>query len=179
MKTDDTKTPRYRVLGESGLIVDEDGNEVSPSEIYDDDEPETPATSSKAFESFRQSSFVSALDDKSNPAHWFYYYDERYCGPDRQAWMEKMALKHRQEKAAAPAKSTKESSPAITKPTKESATPVAKPKREIVPPIAEPAKENVKAVSTEAKQKACGPALHTDFLLQYYIVDITPRLYQS
>ena len=46
--------------------------------------------------SFGKSSFVSVLDDKANPAYWYHYYDERYCGPSRGAYMEEMAKRYRE-----------------------------------------------------------------------------------
>ena len=102
----------YHMLGESGLMEDEDGNIVSPAEAYGIEEVKFPTDPNSAFNAFRKSSFVSSLDDKSNPAYWYYDYDPRYCGPDREAWAEEMALKHRK----------KHASFASDKPTKTSAT---------------------------------------------------------
>ena len=108
-KNDAQKKPVYRLLGESGLVEDEDGNVFSASEIADYEEQEKPAGDTKLPESFTNSSFVSSLDDKANPAYWYYYYDPRYCGPSREAYMEEMARRHRhpdnkeKEKATSPA----------------------------------------------------------------------------
>jgi hypothetical protein len=85
------KTPQYKILGESGLVEDEEGNIYSVNEVFPSDKPSKPIT----FPHFQRNSFVSELDNKCNPAYWFYYYDERYCGPNREAWMEEMAAKHR------------------------------------------------------------------------------------
>ncbi len=95
-----TKTPDYHMLGESGLMEDEDGNIVSPAEAYGIEEVKFPTDPNSVFNAFKKSSFVSQLDDKSNPAYWYYDYDPRYCGPDREAWAEEMALKHRKEHAS-------------------------------------------------------------------------------
>lgn len=99
-KTEEKKTPDYHMLGESGLMEDEDGNIVSPAEAYGIEEVEFPTDPNSVFNAFKKSSFVSQLDDKSNPAYWYYDYDPRYCGPDREAWAEEMALKHRKKQAS-------------------------------------------------------------------------------
>lgn len=83
--------PKYRVLGESGLVEDEEGNMYSASEIHPTDKPSKPI----CFPHFQRNSFVSSLDDKCNPAYWYYEYDERYCRTSREEWMEQMAAKHR------------------------------------------------------------------------------------
>ena len=49
-------------------------------------------------EDSKKSSFVSSLDDKTNPAYWYYHYDERYCGCSREEYMEKMAEQYRRQK---------------------------------------------------------------------------------
>lgn len=83
------KAPVYKVLGESGLVEDEEGNVYSATEIFPHDKPVT-------FPDFQRNSFVSSLDDKCNPAYWYYYYDPRYCGGlSVEEWMDKMAEKHR------------------------------------------------------------------------------------
>lgn len=87
--------PTYRLLGESGLVEDEEGNVFSASEIDDSDESDKPAASRDASALLGNFSFVSALDDKANPAHWYYDYDPRYCGPSREEYMEKMARQYR------------------------------------------------------------------------------------
>lgn len=99
-KTEEKKTPDYHMLGESGLMEDEDGNIVSPAEAYGIEEVEFPTDPNSVFNAFKKSSFVSQLDDKSNPAYWYYDYDPRYCGPNREAWAEEMALKHRKKQAS-------------------------------------------------------------------------------
>lgn len=92
---------KYKLLGESGLVEDEDGNIISASEI-DDEEDETEeeqASEGKPtplFDAFKKNSFVSSLDDKTNPAHWYYDYDPRYCGPSREEYMERMARRYRE-----------------------------------------------------------------------------------
>ncbi len=91
---DSKNTPKYRLLGVSGLVEDEEGNIYSASEIDTDEEPNTLKKATKLSSSFTNSSFVSSLDDKSNPAYWYFYYDPRYCGPSREAYMEKMARQY-------------------------------------------------------------------------------------
>ena len=92
------KEMKYKVLGESGLVEDEEGNVYSADEIFPRrDTKEIKKTSTSAL--FSRNSFVSELDDKCNPAHWYYDYDPRYCGPDREKWMEEMAAKHRKMRA--------------------------------------------------------------------------------
>ena len=95
-KRDESKTPDYRLLGESGLVEDEEGNIYSASEIYDDEEQEETTQDRKPSTAARHSSFVDTLDDKVNPAYWYYHYDPRYCGPSREAYMEEMARRYRQ-----------------------------------------------------------------------------------
>ena len=115
-KADSSNAPVYRILGESGLAVDEEGNILSASEIADIEEPED-LTKITLPASFIESSFVSVLDDKANPAYWYYYYDPRYCGPSREAYMEEMARRYRhsdkqsQEKKNAPAPADTEPAP--------------------------------------------------------------------
>ena len=87
-----TDVASYRLLGESGLVEDDEGNVFSASEIDDSGGPVGSATPRDASASLGKSSFVSSLDDKANPAYWYYYYDPRYCGPSREAYMEEMAL---------------------------------------------------------------------------------------
>ena len=90
--------PIYRNLGESGLVVDEYGEIYDVTDICGDEEPEKPALSEPVSKDSKKSSFVSSLDDKANPAYWYHYYDERYCGCSREEYMEKMAEQYRREK---------------------------------------------------------------------------------
>ena len=151
MNTSDTpngkeekKKPKYKLLGESGLVEDEEGNVFSASEVEldfeenpqrktdDKTDPEywyyeydprhcgpsrevfmekmasaharikernqdTPTSNSQSslLQRFNQNSVSAVLENKGNPAYWYYYYDERYCGPSREAYMEMMAKKYR------------------------------------------------------------------------------------
>ena len=91
MNTDERpKTHTYRMLGESGLWEDEEGNLYSPSEL-EGYEPMDPAIREKISERLKNFGVLADLDDKTNPSYWHFYYDPRYCGPDPEAWMEKMA----------------------------------------------------------------------------------------
>ena len=92
---EEAEEPQYRVLGESGLVEDKEGNIYSAQEIFPTEQPKE-VKKTATFSAFSRNSFVSELDDKCNPAHWYYDYDPRYCGPDREKWMEEMAQKHRE-----------------------------------------------------------------------------------
>ena len=59
------------------------------------------------FDEFTKTTFVSELDDKSNPAYWYFYYDPRYCGASREAYACEMASRYRRSAAQ---KATKKSS---------------------------------------------------------------------
>ena len=150
MDTNDThnseekRVPKYRVLGESGLVEDEEGNILSASEVNinyekpvrkteDKSDPEywyyeynprycgpsreafmekmarvharlaqnkkettEKSSQSNTMQHFWQNSVQAVLEDKSNPAYWYYVYDPRYCGPSREAYMEKMAKMYRE-----------------------------------------------------------------------------------
>ena len=87
--------PNYWVLGESGLIEDEDGNTLSASEM-EELFPKQELGGSSHTSAFHGFGVSSVLDDKANPAYWYHYYDERYCGPSREAYMEKMAKQYRE-----------------------------------------------------------------------------------
>lgn len=88
-------TPKYKMLGESGLVEDDEGNVYSANEIYPTGDVRTEKKSSH--ERLKGFGVAGELDDKCNPAHWYYDYDPRYCGPDREKWMLMMARKHRRE----------------------------------------------------------------------------------
>ena len=88
---------KYRMLGESGLWEDEEGNMVDPSEM-EGYEPADPAIKKKISERLKNFGVQAELNDKTNPDSWFYDYDPRYCGPDREAWMEMMAARARADK---------------------------------------------------------------------------------
>ncbi len=88
---------KYRMLGESGLWEDEEGNLYSPSEL-EGYEPADPALKEKIYERLKNFGVQNSLNDKTNPDNWFYDYDPRYCGPDREAWMEWMAARARADK---------------------------------------------------------------------------------
>ena len=80
---------RYRLLGESGLVEDEDGNIYSASEIDDSDR-----------EDWMSSEEITATLFPSKPAKdqmpdWAAIYDPRYCGPSREAYIEEMTREYR------------------------------------------------------------------------------------
>lgn len=88
------KEPVYRLLGESGLVEDEEGNIYRASEINGKSEPEKSKESSKR-DLAKEFDFFPELEDKTNPDYWHYYYDPRYCGPDPEAYMNRMARIYR------------------------------------------------------------------------------------
>lgn len=80
---------RYRLLGESGLVEDEDGNIYSAYEIDDSDS-----------EDWMSSEEITATLFPSKPAKdqmpdWAAIYDPRYCGPSREAYIEEMTREYR------------------------------------------------------------------------------------
>lgn len=80
---------RYRLLGESGLVEDEDGNIYSASEIDD-----------SGNDGRLSSAEISAILFPSKPAKdqmpdWAAIYDPRYCGPSREAYIEEMTQEYR------------------------------------------------------------------------------------
>ena len=89
--TDSANTPKYRVLGESGMVEDEDGNMYSVTEIYG---PPEPVDTSSLFTSQSKFAGTSMYENKTSPAYWDYIYDPRYCGPSRSAYVEEMVRRY-------------------------------------------------------------------------------------
>lgn len=83
---------KYHALGESGILVDEDGNWVD----WNDEKPARPSSPSPT--PAQPTSFL----DKTNPAYWDFYYDERYCGPSREAYIERMVKQYSTRKEKSP-----------------------------------------------------------------------------
>ena len=82
----------YRLLGESGLVEDEEGDIYSTSEIFGyEDEDEKSASGSTSSSHSTSSSFFS-----SKPTHpdWYAMYDPRYCGPSREDWINEMEKRY-------------------------------------------------------------------------------------
>jgi hypothetical protein len=90
-RTVSPKEPVYTSLGASGLVMDEEGELYNASDLSPIESITSRKSSTTKQESF---GFVAELDDKCNPAHWYYDYDPRYCGPSREAWMKEMAKRH-------------------------------------------------------------------------------------
>ncbi|MBR5686487.1 MAG: WG repeat-containing protein [Prevotella sp.] len=155
--TGQAKTPVYRVLGESGLVEDEEGNILSASEIDGFEESEKRTHDTELSAAFTESSFVSALDDKANPAYWYYYYDPRYCGPSREAYMEEMARRHRhpdnQESQNTP-------SPIAAEPAEENPSVAAEPARRMLSAVSEAAKKKADMEQREAEREGLHPDYH-------------------
>lgn len=93
----ENKKTKYRMLGESGLWEDEEGNLYSSSEL-EDYEPMDPAIQKNISERLKNFSVLADLDDKTSPSYWHFYYDPRYCGPDREDYMETMAARAKADK---------------------------------------------------------------------------------
>lgn len=138
-----TDVASYRLLGESGLVEDDEGNVFSASEIDDSGGPVGSTTPRDASASLGKSSFVSSLDDKANPAYWYYYYDPRYCGPSREAYMEEMARQYRD---SSPQRTGKETPSAVTESAKED-----------FPPVSEAARENADREQKEVERLGLRP----------------------
>lgn len=80
---------KYRLLGESGLVEDEEGNIYDASDIDDSDR-----------EDRMSSAEITATLFPSKPAKdqmpdWAAIYDPRYCGPSREAYIEEMTREYR------------------------------------------------------------------------------------
>ena len=80
---------KYRLLGESGLVEDEEGNIYDASDIDDSDR-----------EDWMSSEEITATLFPSKPAKdqmpdWAAIYDPRYCGPSREAYIEEMTREYR------------------------------------------------------------------------------------
>ena len=146
-------SPRYRLLGESGLVEDEDGNTYDASEIDDSSLQQVSADSGRTSK-YQNFGISSVLDDKANPAYWYYYYDERYCGPSREDYMEKMAKKYRESaKAELESKSEPKLEPEPAKAKSEPKPVSAEPK----PEHAKPVSVKPKPVSVKPKPKSVNP----------------------
>ena len=78
----------YRLLGESGLVEDEEGNVFSASEFLDPSEREQLAVSDTFYASPPDAGTEKMPD-------WAAIYDPRYCGPSREAYIEEMTRKYR------------------------------------------------------------------------------------
>ena len=92
-ETSDTPNEHtYRLLGESGLVEDEEGNLYNASDLTDvysltKPEPDTsPSTQSDS------SSFFTSKKPKQ--PDWYAIYDPRYCGPSREAYVEEMERRY-------------------------------------------------------------------------------------
>lgn len=80
---------RYRLLGESGLVEDEDGNIYSASEI--DDSGNGGRLSSEEI----TATLFPSKPAKDQMPDWAAIYDPRYCGPSREAYIEEMTREYR------------------------------------------------------------------------------------
>lgn len=80
--------PGFRLLGESGLVEDEEGNVYSASDFLDPSEREQLADVAN--------SFFTHANDSSKPKmpDWAAIYDPRYCGPSREAYIEEMTRQY-------------------------------------------------------------------------------------
>ncbi len=83
----DSQGQRYRVLGESGLVEYENGDIV---DVVDVDVGRHPVSSPPP----RQD--ADNLTPK-DPAYWYFFYDERYCGPSIEDYARRQAERYRQD----------------------------------------------------------------------------------
>ena len=77
----------YRLLGESGLVEDEEGNVFSASELLDPSEREQLAAIDTSYASPPDAGTEKMPD-------WAAIYDPRYCGPSREAYIDEMTRKY-------------------------------------------------------------------------------------
>ena len=129
-KSSSSGEPVYRILGESGMVEDEDGNTYSVSEIYGYEEV-------PGLEVFKG---TYPKEDKTSPAYWDFYYDPRYCGPSREEYIEKMVRKY--------------SSLKYQEEEKEEASVVTKTAKEEPPEVPESAKKRFVVISKSVKDRA-------------------------
>jgi hypothetical protein len=82
----------YRLLGESGLVEDEDGEMYSASEIFGEEEQSEKSASVSNSSSHTTSPSVFS----SKPTHpdWYAMYDPRYCGPSLEDWINEMEKRY-------------------------------------------------------------------------------------
>ncbi|MCR5193344.1 MAG: hypothetical protein K6D59_08575 [Bacteroidales bacterium] len=79
----------YRLLGESGLVEDEEGNILNASDLSD------PYTSHEQPSSETgKVSWMNPSPGKTAPSLWDY--DPRYCGPDPYTWLEERWKQHKE-----------------------------------------------------------------------------------
>ena len=135
--TDSANTPKYRVLGESGMVEDEDGNMYSVTEIYG---PPEPVDTDSLFTSQSKFAGTSMYENKTSPAYWDYIYDPRYCGPSRSAYVEEMVRRYSNPNYQPPepphlvSQTPKKSPPSNPEPVKEPPRPVSQPPKAKEPP---------------------------------------------
>ena len=99
----------YRMLGESGMYEDEDGNIYSSTELFGSHD-----------ESIHSPSHLSAPDisrtfyPNSDEPDWAFLYDPRYCGPSREDYIERMHVKYIKDHPQEKQKSTERVQPRHT-----------------------------------------------------------------
>lgn len=84
---------KYRLLGESGLVEDDEGNVFSASET-DDSEGGDVLSSSEI-----SSRLFPAKPENDKMPDWAAIYDPRYCGPSREAYIEEMERRYKSRQA--------------------------------------------------------------------------------
>lgn len=82
----------YRLLGESGLVEDEEGNILNASDLSDPYSPQEQPSSKTGKVS--STDWMQPSPGKTAPSLWDY--DPRYCGPDPYAWLEEMSKKEKE-----------------------------------------------------------------------------------
>ena len=82
----------YRLLGESGLVEDEDGEMYSASEICGEEEQSEKSASVSNSSSHTTS--PSVFSPKPTHPDWYAMYDPRYCGPSLEDWINEMEKRY-------------------------------------------------------------------------------------
>ena len=84
----------YRLLGESGLVEDEEGNILDASDLSDPYSPSHQPASGITPEEISARLFTPSKKNKH--PDWVAMYDPRYCGPSLEAYVEEMEKKYRE-----------------------------------------------------------------------------------
>lgn len=145
-KKSSSDEPVYRVLGESGVVEDEDGNMYSVGEIYGYEELPNPI--------FPENSH-SVSEDKTSPGYWAFYYDPRYCGPSPEEYIEKMVRKYSSPSYQEEKKEEKkEKAPVVTETAREATPAVAESAKDDTPVVTESTKERFVIIPKSVKERA-------------------------
>ena len=128
---DTPTTHTYRLLGESGLVEDEEGNIYNASDISDPYSLTKERVATPTFTSYVTPS--SDMPGRSNEPDWAAIYDPRYCGPSREDYINRMHSEYIAKKTGGNRKRKKRSVPTndIVRTPVKAFTKVTAPTREI------------------------------------------------